>query len=54
MEELFAPGLKPWKAHAVVMGRVHEVNARRAEEGKAASSGTNSMQKSSMDQVERK
>ncbi|KAG6901926.1 hypothetical protein C0995_006637 [Termitomyces sp. Mi166 len=27
MEELFAPGLKPWKAHSVVMARVHEQNA---------------------------
>ncbi|KNZ73258.1 putative quinate permease [Termitomyces sp. J132] len=30
MEELFAPGLKPWRAHSVVMARVHEQNAATA------------------------
>ncbi|KAJ7065416.1 general substrate transporter [Mycena amicta] len=24
MEELFEPGMKPWKAHGIVMGRLHE------------------------------
>ncbi|KAF9455847.1 general substrate transporter [Collybia nuda] len=34
MEELFAPGLKPWRAHTVVMGRIHDANAaRKIEEG---------------------
>ncbi|KAJ7780152.1 hypothetical protein DFH07DRAFT_765451 [Mycena maculata] len=35
MEELFEPGLKPWKAHAVVMARVHEsrLERRDAEKG---------------------
>jgi hypothetical protein len=34
MEELFAPGLKPWRAHGVVMGRIHDANAaRKLEEG---------------------
>ncbi|KAG6810985.1 hypothetical protein H0H92_009524 [Tricholoma furcatifolium] len=32
MEELFEPGLKPWNAHSVVMARVHEQNAARANE----------------------
>ncbi|RDB27607.1 putative quinate permease [Hypsizygus marmoreus] len=26
MEELSAPGLKPWRAHTMVMGRIQEVN----------------------------
>ncbi|KAJ6485546.1 general substrate transporter [Mycena sanguinolenta] len=29
MEELFAPGVKPWKAHAIVMARVHETRQMR-------------------------
>ncbi|KAG6856925.1 hypothetical protein H0H87_012176 [Tephrocybe sp. NHM501043] len=32
MEELFEPGLKPWRAHSVVMARVHEQNIRAREE----------------------
>ncbi|TFK41779.1 hypothetical protein BDQ12DRAFT_663794 [Crucibulum laeve] len=32
MEELFAPGLKPWKAHAVVMGRMRVSHEKRLEE----------------------
>ncbi|KAJ7114098.1 general substrate transporter [Mycena epipterygia] len=29
MEELFEPGMKPWKAHAIVMARVHETRLQR-------------------------
>lgn len=48
MEELFAPGLRPWRAHAVVMGRIHEANAaRKMEEG-----SHDSLEKASSDQIE--
>ncbi|KAJ7498073.1 general substrate transporter [Mycena galericulata] len=29
MEELFAPGMKPWRAHDIVMARVHETRLQR-------------------------
>ncbi|GLB38972.1 putative major facilitator superfamily, sugar transporter (TC 2.A.1.1) family protein [Lyophyllum shimeji] len=32
MEELFAPGLKPWRAHAVVMARIQEDNSTSVHE----------------------
>ncbi|KAJ7230403.1 general substrate transporter [Mycena pura] len=31
MEELFEPGMKPWKAHAAVMARVHETRLQRKD-----------------------
>jgi len=34
MEELFAPGLEPWRAHAVVMARIQEDNTARIHEGR--------------------
>ncbi|KAJ7302984.1 general substrate transporter [Mycena albidolilacea] len=39
MEELFAPGVKPWKAHDIVMARVHETRQLR-NEGKDSPSST--------------
>ncbi|KAJ7483330.1 general substrate transporter [Mycena latifolia] len=33
MEELFEPGMKPWKAHGIVMARVHESRLQRDEKG---------------------
>ncbi|KAF7371113.1 hypothetical protein MSAN_00746300 [Mycena sanguinolenta] len=39
MEELFAPGVKPWRAHAIVMARVHETRQLRND---AAASGKES------------
>ncbi|KAG6910709.1 hypothetical protein DXG01_008239 [Tephrocybe rancida] len=36
MEELFEPGLKPWRAHSVVMARVYEQNAERMLEQKSS------------------
>jgi hypothetical protein len=33
MEELFEPGMKPWKAHGIVMARVHETRLQRNDKG---------------------
>ncbi|KAJ7609040.1 general substrate transporter [Roridomyces roridus] len=37
MEELFAPGMKPWKAHDIVMARVHESRGLRDSSPKEGS-----------------
>ncbi|KAF8211091.1 hypothetical protein K438DRAFT_1808793 [Mycena galopus ATCC 62051] len=50
MEELFAPGVKPWKAHAIVMARVHETRQLRNDaSGKESPS---SFEKNQDDRVE--
>ncbi|KAJ6580849.1 general substrate transporter [Mycena capillaripes] len=38
MEELFEPGMKPWKAHGIVMARVHETRLQRKDASPASTS----------------
>lgn len=60
MDELFAPGVKPWRAHRLVMAGVHESRARRDVLAAKAGSGSphrsdsaTSFEKGRDDQVER-
>ncbi|KAJ7173454.1 quinate permease-like protein [Mycena filopes] len=51
MEELFEPGMKPWKAHGIVMARVHETRSQ-CKDARAESPASGSFEKAREERVE--
>jgi hypothetical protein len=52
MEELFEPGMKPWKAHGIVMARVHETRLQRKDASGMGSPTSTSFEKNRDDRAE--
>ncbi|KAJ7066773.1 general substrate transporter [Mycena belliarum] len=52
MEELFEPGMKPWKAHAIVMARVHETRLQRNDAPGKGSPHSASFEKNGEDRID--
>ncbi|KAK7031699.1 general substrate transporter [Favolaschia claudopus] len=52
MEELFEPGMKPWKAHDIVMARVHETRQLRNDAAVKHSPSSTSFEKNQEERIE--